>query len=413
MRVLLSTIGTRGDVQPLVALAIQLKSLGEEVHFCVPPDFRGWIESLGMSVTPIGAELRTATAASGSAPSIPLSEEQRRHVTEMAVATQFETVGRAARGCDMIVAATFVQIAARSIAEKMGIPYVFIAYSPNVLPSPHHAPSPLPPLPAWARSTAKTDNRVLWTREARRFNDRFGPALNAHRKSIGLAPVSNVRRHIFTDRPWLAADPALAPWPDAANKRVFQTGAWLLKDDAPLVSELDTFLDAGEPPVYVGFGSMRVPRELTEVIVETARALGRRSVVCCGWADFSLTNNEPDCLVISDVNQQALFKRVAAVVHHGGAGTTTSAALAGAPQVVIPLIYDQRYWGQRVQQLGIGTVLPPAALSMDALKRTLKRALRPDVAVRAKSFASTLADDGVQKAALAVIAAGRKNSIRG
>ena len=79
-----------------------------------------------------------------------------------------------------------------------------------------------------------------------------------------------------------------------------------------------------------------------------------------GWADLSLVDNEPDCLAIGEVNQQALFKRVAAVVHHGGAGTTTAAALAGAPQVVIPQHYDQHYWAQRVHQLGIGTAHAPA-----------------------------------------------------
>src|SRR5215217_5327676 len=123
MRVLLSTIGSRGDVQPLVALASQLKALDQDVHLCVPPDFREWIESLGFSTTPIGPTLRwTGKISAGSAIPTP---EQRRQMMEGTVATQFETVSEAARGCDVIVAATALQIAARSIAEKMGIPYVF------------------------------------------------------------------------------------------------------------------------------------------------------------------------------------------------------------------------------------------------------------------------------------------------
>ena len=138
MRLLLSTIGSRGDVQPLVALAQQLRVLGQEVHFCVPPDFRVWIESMGMTVTPIGPTLRaTGKARPMSAPHTP---EQRQQLMAGTVATQFATITTAAQGCDMIVGATALQLAAPSIAEQLGIPYVFAAYCPNVLPSPHHAP---------------------------------------------------------------------------------------------------------------------------------------------------------------------------------------------------------------------------------------------------------------------------------
>src|ERR1044071_2575951 len=138
MRVLLSTIGSRGDVQPLVALGLQLKALDQEVRLCVPPDFRDWIESLGMPVTPIGPELRS-TGKVSPLTALP-TPEQRRQMMEGSVAAQFETITAAAQGCNMIVGATALQIAAPSIAEKMDIPYVFAAYCPAVLPSPHHAP---------------------------------------------------------------------------------------------------------------------------------------------------------------------------------------------------------------------------------------------------------------------------------
>lgn len=135
MRVLLSTIGSRGDVQPLVALASELKALGQDVRLCVPPDFRDWIESLGFAVTPIGPEVRTFAAPRPPAAPAALSTEQRRQMIEATVATQFATITAAAQGCDIIVGATALQIAARSVAEKMGAPYVFTAYCPAVLPS--------------------------------------------------------------------------------------------------------------------------------------------------------------------------------------------------------------------------------------------------------------------------------------
>ena len=262
MRVMLSTIGSRGDVQPLVALALHLKTLGQGIRVCVPPDFREWIEGLGIPVTPIGPEVRkfAASRPTGTRPQTPPTLEQRQQMAEATVATQFETLTAAAQGCDIIVAATALQIAARSVAEKMGIPYVFAAYSPTVLPSPHHPPPPLPPLPGQTPPSTN-DNGELWARNAARFHDLFGPALNAHRASLGLAPVQDVRSHMFTDRPWLAADPILGPWPDPSDKGVFQTGAWILPDERPLSRELATFLESGEPPIYFGFGSTRAPQD--------------------------------------------------------------------------------------------------------------------------------------------------------
>lgn len=405
MRVLLSTIGSRGDVQPLVALALQLRAFGQEVRLCVPPDFKTWIDSLGLPVTPIGPELRKLTVASPPSPPAPPSPERRRQLAEATVTTQFEIIAAAAQGCDIIVAATALQIGARSVAESMGIPYVFAAYCPVVLPSPLHAPPPLPPVPGQTPAPATADNRELWARDTERFNNLFATALNSHRASMGLAPVSDVRSHVFTDRPWVAADPTLAPWPDPTDQAVFQTGAWILPDERPLSSEVETFLETGEPPVYFGFGSARAPQGLSQVMIQSARALGRRVIVSRGWADLSLVHNEPDCLDTGEVNLQALFKRVAAVVHHGGAGTTTTAALAGAPQVVIPQIYDQNYWAQRIHHLGIGTAHAPGTPTSESLTRTLEHTLQPDVAARAKSIATAVRRDGAQIAAQHLISA--------
>ncbi len=405
MRILFSTIGSRGDVQPLVALASHVKALGNGVRVCVPPDFREWIESLGIPVTPIGPEVRKFAASRPMARQLqpPPTPEQRRLMAETIVATQFETVTAAAQECDRIVAATALQIAARSVAEKMGIPYIFVAYSPIVLPSLHHPPPPLPSLPGQA-APATSDNRELWARDAARFNDLFGAAVNANRASLGLAPVSDLRSHMITDRPWLAADPILGPWPDPADEGVFQTGAWIMPDQRPLSRELETFLESGEPPIYFGFGSTQTPKDAGHVMRQAARALGRRVIVSRGWFDVSLVENDADCLSIGEVNVHALFSRVSAVVHHGGAGTTTAAALAGAPQVVIPNLYDQHYWAQRVDILGIGAAHAPGAPTIDSLASALERTLRPEMTARARSIAATVRRDGMQVAAERLIA---------
>ena len=401
MRVLLSTIGSRGDVQPLVALAVELKALGHEVRLCVPPDFRDWIQGLGLPVTSIGPELRS-TAKPKAAPAAPISPELRRQMIEGTVAAQFETITAAAAGCDVIVGATALQVAAPSVAERLGVPYVFAAYCPAVLPSPRHAPPVLgvlgdTPAPAMA------DYSELWAADARRWNDTWGSLINSRRASLGLSPVSDVHRYVITERPWLAADTTLGPWPDPADGAVFQTGAWILRDETPLSAELETFLDAGEPPLYFGFGSIRAPENLSRVMIESARAIGRRAILYRGWADLSLIDDGPECLTIGDVNQQALFDRVAAVVHHGGAGTTTAGARAGAPQVVIPQHYDQHYWAGRVHDLGIGTAHAGSTPTTDSLTAALERTLQPAVPARARSVAASMRGDGARVAAQSLI----------
>ena len=400
MRVLLSTIGSRGDVQPLAALALQLKELGQEVRICAPPDFREWIGALGIPFVPVGPEVRQTAAPSPSAAQTPPTPERLRQLMEETVAGQFGAITAAARGCDILVAGMALQFALRSVAEQMGLPYVYVAWCPITLPSQNHAP---PPLPSSVQPPADgtADNRTLWIQDAKRWNDLWAAAINSHRAAAGLAPVSDVRSHILTDRPWLAADPTLAPWTQLADLDVFQTGAWIGSDQRQLSLELETFLDAGEPPVYFGFGSMRATQDVS--LIKAARAVGRRAIVSRGWADLALLDNEPDCLSIGETNLQALFRRVAAVVHHGGAGTTTAAALAGVPQVVVPQMYDQHYWAKRVDELGIGTAHAPGAPTADSLTAALSHAIRPDVAARARAVAASVRTDGAEIAARRLI----------
>ncbi len=402
MRVLLSTIGSRGDVEPLVALALQLIEFGQEVRICAPPDFGEWIATLGIPFVPVGIAVRQTAAPISSATRVPPTPESLRKLMEDTVAGQFEAIRPAARGCDVLVAGMALQFALHSLAEELGVPYVYAAWCPITLPSAQHAP---PPLPAWAGgpTDGTDDNRTLWTLDAKRWNDQWAAAINRQRMTIGLAPVADVRSHIFTGRPWLAADQKLAPWPEAADLDVVQTGAWIRPDQRALSAEVETFLDAGERPIYCGFGSMRSPKDVSQAVLEAARAVGRRAIVSRGWGGVTVPEDEPGCLSIGEENLQALFRRAAAVVHHGGAGTTTIAAQAGAPQVVVPQMYDQHYWAKRVEELGVGIAHTPGAPSAGSLGEALGRTLLPDVADRARALAASMRADGTEIAARRLI----------
>jgi len=393
MRVLLSTYGGRGDVEPLAGLAVGLRALGAEVRVCAPPDCAERLAEVGVPLVPVGPPVRQLVhgATPSSAADVP------RLVAEL-IAEQFDKLPAAAEGCDALVATGLfpVTASAQSVAEKLGIRYVFAAYCPIYLPSPHHPPQPLPgrPLPPDV-----TDNRVLNDLAIQNYNALYGPALNTNRASIGLPPVDNVRDHVTTDHPWLAADPTLAPWQEPADLDVVQTGAWILPDQRPLPAELEAFLDAGTPPVYVGFGSMRAPTDVARVAIEAIRGQGRRALVARGWADLALIDDQDDCFAVGEVNQQQLFGRVAAVVHHGGAGTTTTAARAGAPQVVVPQMADQPYFAGRVAELGIGTAHDGPTPTTESLSAALSTALTPKTRARAAAVAATIHTDGTTVAA--------------
>ncbi|HEY3710984.1 MAG TPA: glycosyltransferase [Amycolatopsis sp.] len=396
MRALLSTIGSRGDFQPLLALGVQLRELGHEARLCAPPDFRALADEHGLPFVPLGPELRPSTSQTANQVPKKLTIDELRALVPATVAGQFETVGEAAEGCDVIVGCNQLQVAARSVAELRGIRYFFADYSPVSLPSPHRAP---PPLPGRPPADPHADDRTLWSREIERRNATWRTALNEQRAAAGLGPVDDVLGHILTDRPLLAADPALAPWLRPSDVDVVQTGAWILPDRRPLPAEVEDFLADGEPPVYFGFGSMRSPRELGRAAVEAARALGRRAIVLRGWAGLSLPDDGPDCLAVTELNLQTLFPRFAAVVHHGGAGTTTTAGRGGAPQVVVPHHYDQDYFAHRVQDLGIGVAHAGAEPGADSLATALKQVLQSDVEGRARSFAAEVRTDGARVAA--------------
>jgi vancomycin aglycone glucosyltransferase len=364
---------------------------------CAPPDeeFAERLDGFGVPLVPFGDSVRAMMSA--AAP--PSEEDLRRHVDGL-IAAQFDTVAAAAEGCDALVSTSLLWTAAgaRSVAEKLGIHYVYVSYHPTHLPSPHHPP---PEYADWPFPLNEMDNRVLWDQNMRNANALFGPTLNSHRASIGLRPVENVRDYAYTDHPWLAADPTLGPWQQPANLDVVQTGAWLLHDERPLPVELLAFLDAGTPPVYVGFGSMpvRASNDIVRVAIEAIRGQGRRMLLAHGWADLVLSDDRDDCFAVGEVNQQALFRRVAAVVHHGGAGTTTTTARAGAPQVVIPQGKDQLYWAARVAGLGIGAWHAGQIPTIESLSIALTTALASETRERASAVSGAIRTDGAAVAA--------------
>ncbi|MGW5852687.1 glycosyltransferase [Streptomyces sp. NPDC055254] len=386
--------GSRGDIAPLAACAAQVRKLGAEVRVCAPPDaeFARMLAGVGAEVVPFGRPVRALVTGAPPSPGFAAG-----FAAEL-VAAHFDAIAAAAEGCDVLVAAGLMPAGARSVAESLGIPYVYACFHPFEIPSPHYPPQPRPGLP---NPPGVSDHRALWDLDAQRVNALYAEPLNTHRAAIGLPPVDNVRDHVFADRPWLAADPVLGPWQELTDLELVQTGAWILPDERPLPADLVAFLEAGDPPVYVGFGSMpmRAAVDVAGVAVETVRAQGRRVLVSSGWAGLGLIDDSDDCFAVGDVSHQALFGQVAAVVHHGGAGTTTTAAAAGAPQVLVPQFVDQPYWAARVAELGIGAAHDGPVPTFESLSAALSAALTPETRARARAVAGAIRTDGAAVAA--------------
>ncbi len=401
MRVLLSTWGSRGDVEPVVALAVQLQARGAETKVCAPPDFEDLLARVGVPMVPTGLSVRGAVH--GTSGEKPVTPADAPRVAAAIVESQFEQVAPAAQDCDAVVATGLMPAGVRTIAETLGIPYMCVAFMPGTLPSAHRAPLPRPgrPFPPDA------DIPTMWEVDAERVQVLYGPPLNARRAALGLPPVDNVRDHVHTDRPWLAADPTLAP--ADADVDVVQTGAWILPDERPLPDDVLAFLDAGAPPVFIGSGSVRVPGDYARVAIDAVRAQGRRVLLARGWADLELIDDRDDCFAVGEVSYQALFPRVAAVVHHGGAGTTTTAARAGAAQVIVPQIADQFYWADRGAALGIGAAHDGSTPTVDSLSAALRVALAPETRMRATATAGKIRTDGTAVAADLLFEAVRRN----
>ena len=397
MRALLAAVGTRGDVQPALALALELRKLGHAVRMCISPNFVDRAKSLGLEAVPMGVEMRMPAKGSGTTAKVPEELRRQRESMPDLITDQFETIGAAADGCDVILGANAHQYAAPSIAKREGIGCVTAVYSPVAVPSLHLPPPPTPGQTAEGVTPASIEER--WRNAAKAWNERALERVNHNRLRLGMDPIDDVLEYVLTDHTWLAADAALAPVPATPGRKIFQTGTWVLADRTPLPADLEAFLESGEPPILVGFGSMPAGADASRQLIGAVRAVGRRILVSRGWTGLDLIDNAPDCMAVGDVSYDVLFPRVATVVHHGGAGTTAAAARAGIPQVITPMFGDQFYWASRIVDLGLGATTPYSTMTEESLTGALREALDPAAAVRARTLAGQVRWDGAAVAA--------------
>jgi vancomycin aglycone glucosyltransferase len=374
MRIAIAAEGTRGDIYPMLALAERLIAVGHSVRFCAPPDFAEAVARSGAAFVPMGADAHrfmSESAAALHAGGLPFAR-RIRDWGEQGLANQFRVLPEAVAGMDRLLAGGTI-LAGASAAELHGIPFRFIAFAPTLLPSLDHSPAFFP-----LQTRSRFLNRALWWSARALGTALIRGDLNRGRRALGLAPVGDVMRHVLSPRPVLAVDRPIGSLPEDSPIAALQIPCLHPRDGEPLPEKLEHFLDAGSPPVYLGFGSMPDPdpAATTERLLEAIDALSCRALISRGWAELGGVALPEHVMAVGAVSHARLFPRVAAVVHHGGAGTTHTAARAGVPQVLIPHILDQYYFARRVHELGVG---PPAIarkrLSVSRLVETLRATL--------------------------------------
>ena len=394
MKVLLVATGSRGDTQPMLALGCGLQEAGHEVRLAGSPDFRDWAERLGLTFDDVGRPIQTWL--SEYAPNIDkplaLALSLGRDAGPETEA-QFDDLEKVFDIFDPdVVIAASVMLAAQSFAQARDLPYRHVAFCPQTIPSTLHPP----PVVTW-QNHSPTANKFYWWIQRVAFNFLAKRRINRRRKRMGLPRVRSVYDHILDDGVMLACDEVLGAIPNDTDLDVFQSSAWQLgAPETVLPPALKAFLETGDPPVYVGFGSMpdASPRETTALLSEVCQAAGVRMVIMKGWANLG-SDELPESVFVTDpIDHRLLFKHMSTIVHHGGAGTTAAASRSGMPQLIVPHLLDQYWWAKHVEALGIA---PKSIHRRDLSVQNLAAALvtcRTDegIKTRARELAAKLSN---------------------
>lgn len=392
MKVVLAPVGTRGDVQPMIGLGVALQRAGHAVTLCAAENYADWIREHGLTYARGGRDAETLMRERGESMGNPIAVLRgARDVID----EPFVLLRDACQGADLLIGTVLLTIGP-SIAEGLGIPFYWAAYAPQGLPT-----SELPPplgFPLWRRPWL---NRLAWALMGRMSNALARSIVNRRRIELGLHTIADVYRHMEGSPVLFAVDAALASPPADWCSPCQQTGTWCLEQAEPLPEEVERFLAAGPPPIYIGFGSMPIqdPIARLQVLVDAVKASGCRALISGGWAGLGERAALPaSCLRVGALNHSRLFPRVSAVVHHGGAGTTATAARAGVPQIVIPHLFDQPYWAARVHALGVAPPPLPKKLRAAQLAAAIRTAQSdPDLARTARQLGEKLrASDGAR-----------------
>jgi sterol 3beta-glucosyltransferase len=410
MKITVFTLGSRGDIQPFIPLSLGLRDAGFEIRFASFGTYREMVSQYELEFFEISGDPQsTMNSQAGQAwltsgrNIFTASTQMHRAIINEDLQNQFNDSLEACRGADAVVY-SFMGASAYHAAEKLGLPSIFALLQPFTRS--RKMPSMIfPALPLGGFYNRLTH----WVSEQAVWQIVRGPIDRWRTESLGLPAFSwrGPFDRLYEKRmPYLYGfSPSVVPRPVDWPEWHHISGYWFLERDPNWSppQELVRFIDSGEKPVSIGFGSMsgKHARKLLKIAIEAVQLAKRRAVLLGGWAQLS-TETIPDTIfMIDSIPHDWLFPRMAAVVHHGGSGTTAAGLRAGVPAVIIPFFGDQPFWGQRIRALGVGPQpIQRKSLTASKLARAITCALNDQFM---KDQASALgarirAEDGVQSA---------------
>ncbi|MFJ3516968.1 glycosyltransferase [Streptomyces sp. NPDC090131] len=400
MRILIVTAGSRGDVAPFTGLGRRLQDAGHQVAVAAHPLLATLVSGCGLAHRPLPGDPQELILAWSRA----ASRAEARALTRAYVDGLADGVVAAVEaGCDLVLTAAGPAPLSRTAGDAFGVPVI----GTYLVPAFATRQFPLPGAPG-VEDLGPEGNLAAGHTVATRAEGLFADAVTRLRTRLGLP--SGAPSATGDIRPVLHGfSPAVVPRPADWPSQVEVAGYWwpALPDGWRPAPELVDFLEAGPPPVYIGFGSM-APGQGERLSELVAAAVGRarvRAVVQAGWA--GLSGGGDDVLSVGDVPHDWLFPRTAAVVHHAGAGTTAAGLRAGVPALPVPVMYDQPFWASRLHRLGVApSVLPFEVLTAEVLGDAITACVtEPAHRRRAAELARSIAAEDGAAAVLAHIGA--------
>jgi sterol 3beta-glucosyltransferase len=409
MKVVIQTVGTRGDVEPFMALGLGLISAGHEVTVATAPGFRSFVTDRGLTFAAIRAdyhELLETPDARAALRNPYKMKSMIKNTIKPLMKRMMEDQMTTSEDADVIVFHPKA-LGATHVGEARSVPVV------AGLPVPAMIPTAAFPLPGFSVSPPAFLNKASY----RLLNLSTYPfnkiVMQWRTDDLGL-PRRGRRAGNFKlrDGSWpptlLAISPSVVPKADDWPADSSVTGYWFLDPDPHWSppSDLVAFLEAGPAPVAVGFGSMvvRDPDQLGSEILAGIRGCGRRIVMVTGRSGFS-PDPADDLYLVETIPNHWLFPKMAAVIHHGGAGTTAAGLRGGTPTIVTPVMGDQTFWGKRVAAIGAGPdPLPIRKISAAAIEALVRQATE-DESIRDRAAAvgeAIRSEDGIGTAVDAI-----------